>query len=456
MRDFQDPKKLPPKPASRPDGLNWLTRLRLFRRDMFSSQPERLYSAKMAQVRTPFFNSFLINTPDDVQRVLSAPNDQFPKSSIVSAGLRDLLGNSVFVANGAQWESARRMIDPVFEGGKIKASFPAIIAAGEDTIVRLSTCVGPIDIETEASRLAADVMFRVIFSKPIGDQDAEQVFAAFQTYQRSQPLWNLADILRLPAWIPRFRSRHAKQAAAQIRKLLGTLIDQRYRMQQPWPNDLLTGLFEAVDGNKKKPFTRNELIDQVAIFFLAGHETSASALSWALYLIASHPEAQDRIAAEARLFDNSFACLSKLSFTRKVFRETLRLYPPVPMMLRDAGKPWTVRGRDVAKGSLVILSPWHLGRHKSLWEKPDAFDPDRWNDAVPKFASIPFSAGPRVCVGAGFAMAEGVTFLAQIMRAFEVHPMSGTDPVPVAHLTLRSKKGIFLHLSPRRSLANNG
>lgn len=449
MRDFQDPDQTPPKPASRPDRANWVTRLRLFRQDMFSSQPERLYTAKMAQVRTPLFHSFLINTPDDVQRVLTAPNEDFPKSGIVSAGLRDLLGNSVFVSNHAAWERARRMIDPVFEGGKVKASFPAIIAAGDDAIERLKRADGPTDIEAAASRFAADVMFRVIFSKPISDQDASEVFTAFQTYQRCQPLWNLADILQLPRWIPRFRSKQAKKAAVQIRQMLGALVDQRQNASHPWPNDLLTGLIQAIDINEKTSFTRDELIDQVAIFFLAGHETSASALSWALYLTANHPDAQSRMLKEAQNFDNTFASLSKLRFTRNVFRETLRLYPPVPMMLRDAGKRWSVRGRDVAKGSLVILSPWHLGRHKQLWNAPDAFDPDRWDGTVPKFASIPFSAGPRVCVGAGFAMAEGVAFLAQIVGSFDLKPADGKLPVPVAHLTLRSKDGILITLSPR-------
>ncbi len=449
MRDFQDPNQRPPKPASRPVGASWLMRIKLFRRDMFSSQPERLYSAKMAQIRTPVLSSYLINTPDGVQSVLTSPNAVFPKSSIVSAGLRDLLGNSVFVSNGASWERARRMIDPVFEGGKVKASFPAIIAAGEETLNRLGQRTGAINIETEASQFAADVMFRVIFSKPISDQDASEVFEAFQTYQRSQPLWNLADILRLPTWIPRFRNKQAKRAAMQIRQMLGAIVDQRFDMPKPWPDDLLTGLIEADEEIEQKPFNRDELIDQIAIFFLAGHETSASALSWALYLIATHPAVQERLTNEAAEFDQTFASLSKLRFTRNVFRETLRLYPPVPMMLRDAGKAWSVRGRNVAKGSLIILSPWHLGRHKLYWHAPDAFDPDRWDNAVPKYASIPFSAGPRVCVGASFAMIEGVAFLAQFLRRFQIDPIAENVPIPVAHLTLRSKDGIFLKLTQR-------
>ena len=197
------------------------------------------------------------------------------------------------------------------------------------------------------------------------------------------------------------------------------------------------------------------MVDQVAIFFLAGHETSASALAWALYLLAMSPDSQDRVAAEAVTLPPApdFSALSRLKFTRDVFRETLRLYPPVPMMVRENAKAEQLRDRAVAPGAQIVLSPWHLHRHERLWQNPDGFDPDRWSreetKACARDAYMPFSAGPRVCTGAGFAMVEGTLLLAQLIRAYRFEVVPNDTPVPVAHLTVRAKDGIRLRLSRR-------
>jgi cytochrome P450 len=197
------------------------------------------------------------------------------------------------------------------------------------------------------------------------------------------------------------------------------------------------------------------MVDQVAIFFLAGHETSASALAWGLWLLAANPEVQEKVATEGAAFgdDPQFSDLSKLRYTKDVFRETLRLYPPVPMMVRETTCPERFRARDVPVGSQIVLSPWHLQRHERFWDNPDAFDPDRFKADNGKQclrdAYIPFSSGPRVCTGAGFAMVEGPMLLAMIARAYKLRVVANKTPVPVAHLTVRSQDGIWLELEKR-------
>lgn len=210
------------------------------------------------------------------------------------------------------------------------------------------------------------------------------------------------------------------------------------------------------DPETGRRFDTAEMVDQVAIFFLAGHETSASALAWSLYLLATHPDWQDRVAREARaeLTDaQDFGQIGRLKLTRAVFREALRLYPPVPMMVREARCPVRLRDRDAPKGAQIVLSPWHLHRHERIWDHPDAFDPGRFDTdngkAGLRGAFIPFSAGPRVCPGAGFAMVEGPLLLAQLLRAYRVTAMRDRVPEPVAHLTVRARNGIWLSLSPR-------
>ena len=449
---------IPPKPRTRPDRVSLLQYLRLFRRDILSAQPARLYRAWMAEFRTPFFRSYLCNDPALVGLVLKARPDDFPKSNRVREGLSPLLGQSVFLTNGEAWQRQRRIIDPAFEGGKVKEAFPAMRAAALSARDRIARQAGKaLEIESEASHGAADVIFRILFSIPIENEIAARVFSQFRNHQRSQPLLNRAAFVPLPGWFPRFHRRAARRTAMEIRTLIARLVDERMKDIHAGtaPADLATKIMTTVDPATGTGFDADEMIDQVAIFFLAGHETSASALAWALYLLAADQEAQEKVAREVNgIKDNlEFSDISRLEFTRNVFREALRLYPPVPMMVRENRHPETFRARDVRRGSQIVVSPWHIHRHERIWDNPDAFDPDRWRAPEARQSVrqgfLPFSAGPRVCPGAGIAMIEGVLFLALLVRDLRFSPAGGQDPVPVAHLTVRAKDGIMLAVHRR-------
>ncbi|MEM1388106.1 MAG: cytochrome P450 [Pseudomonadota bacterium] len=446
----------PPKPAGRAARVSLWRYASLFRRDILSAQPDRLYRAWMAEFRTPFFRSFLINQPDLVRAVLNERPMDFPKSERVGAGLRPLLGNSVFLSNGETWLRQRRIIEPAFAGGRLRETFPAMRDAAEAAVARLKP--GAVEVEEAASFAAADVIFRTLFSIPIEDRVAARVFAAFRAYQRAQPILNPAALLPLARWMPRVHRREARMAAREIRRLIEELVAERARAIAAGtaPDDLATKIMTTVDPVTGARLPPDEMVDQVAIFFLAGHETSAAALAWGLYLLALYPEAQARVAAEAAGFDGEFSSLARLRFTRDVFRETLRLYPPVPMMVRETTRQERFRDRAVPRGAQVVISPWHLHRQNRLWERPDAFDPDRFQtengQARLRDAFIPFSSGKRVCTGAGFAMAEGVVLLATLVRAFRFERIAGCDPVPVAHLTVRARDGIHLRVTPRAAV----
>lgn len=430
---------------------------KLFKQDILSAQPARLYRAWMAEFRTPFFRSYLVNQPNLVKTVLKDRPDEFPKSERVSEGLKPLLGNSVFLTNGEVWKKQRRIIDPAFEGGRLRDTFPAMWSAAEAAVERLKSQTGrDIEIEEETSHAAADVIFRTLFSIPIEHELASQVFSEFRSYQRSQPILNIAALVPLPRWMPRFFSRKTKDTAASIRALISQLTKERMAAIEAGtaPDDLATKIMTTTDPETGERFTAEEMVDQVAIFFLAGHETSASALAWTLYLMALYPDWQEKLAEEAKALEGpDFSVMSRLKLSRDVFRESLRLYPPVPMMVRESKCPVEFRDRNVAKGSQIVLSPWHLHRHERLWDNPDGFDPTRWQSENGKQcmreAYMPFSAGPRVCTGAGFAMVEGPLILSMILRDFKIEAVKGREPVPVAHLTVRSKDGIWLRLTPR-------
>jgi len=446
---------LPPKPASRPGRVSLWRYMRLFRRDILSAQPERLYRAWMAEFRTPFFRSFLINQPDLIEEILKTRPMDFPKSDRVGEGLRPLLGQSVFLTNGETWARQRRIIDPAFEGGRLREVLPEMQAAGLAAVDRMSP--GVQDIEPAMSHAAADVIFRTLFSIPIEDEIATGVYRQFRAYQRSQPILNAAAFLPLPRWVPRGHRAGTLRAARAIRTLIGDLTRRRVDeiAAGTAPDDLATKILTARDPETGEGLSAAEMVDQVAIFFLAGHETSASALSWTLYLLARYSEWQDRVAEESDALsdDPGPGDIARLTLTRDVFREALRLYPPVPMMVREARCAGTFRGRPVRAGAQVVISPWHLHRHQRLWDNPDGFDPGRWRTengkACQRQAYIPFSVGARVCPGAGFAMMEGPLLLALFLRRFRFERVAGADPVPVAFLTVRSRDGIRLRVTRR-------
>jgi len=409
----------------------------------------------MAEFRTPFFSSYLVNQPELVDLVLKGRPMDFPKSARVSEGLKPLLGKSVFLTNGETWLRQRRIIDPAFEGGRLRESFSAMSAAADAAVERMPEGKG-IEIEEIASHVAADVIFRTLFSIPIEDNLARSVFYAFRDFQRSQPILNLAAFVPMPRWAPSFLPRQAKRKARLIRSLITRLVENRQSEIDAGvaPDDLATKIMTTRDPQTGALFSKDEMVDQVAIFFLAGHETSASALGWALYLLAEYPEWQSQLREEAIVTDlHDFASTSALRISKNVFREALRLYPPVPMMVREAACPEEFRGRQVKKGAQIVISPWHLHRHTRLWDNPDGFDPGRWTtengQKCQREAFIPFSAGKRVCSGAGFAMIEGTLLLSSLVKSFCFTPSVGMRPQPVAYLTVRSRDGIWLNVERR-------
>ncbi len=416
-------------PDSRPPGISILARWRRFRRDIFASQPERLYRAQMAELRAPRYRSFTVVQPEVARHVL-AEADAFPKSRVLARTLAPLLGRSVFVTNGPEWARGRAIIDPAFSGGRVRQMLPRMREAGERMLQGIAP--GVVEVEELTARVTADVILRAMFSRPIDDALAGEVFETFRAYQRVQPLASPIDVMRLPDWLP--RRRRGQREAARLRQVMARMLAARTGDEE----DMIARL---------GALSPEALLDNAVMFLLAGHETSASALSWALLCLALDPATQDRVVAEVGT--GEIPDFRQLPFTRDVWREVLRLYPPVPMLPRESAASTSLRDRPVRPGDPVILSPWHTGRSERVWDDPHAFDPDRWSRAVPSEAWFPFSAGPRICPGAGFATAEGVLFLAMIVQKWRVEPIEGDLPRPVAHLTVRSADGIRLRFTER-------
>lgn len=429
---------LPVKPAGRPPGARPLARWRAARRNLFGAMKDSLYGAKMAVVRTPLRDAFLVNQPDLAREVLARRPGDFPKARALTRPLSDLMGRGVFCAEGEDWARQRRMLAGCFDSGLARRADPAIRAAA-DTAVRRLAGGGEVEIEAATSRFAADVIFRLLFSRPVAAAEAAALYGALRRFQSAAPLVSAPELLNLPRLWPR-RGRAAGRA---VRAILRPHLERRARAVAAGaaPDDMATRMLSARDPETGVAFTLSEALDQAATICLAGHETSAGALAWALYLLAHDSASQNRVRAEAARGP------SEAGFTHDVIREALRLYPPVPLLARNCAGRETFRGVDVAPGSLILISPWHLHRHRDHWRDPDRFDPCRWADrAAARGPWLPFGAGPRACPGAGLAMAECAAFLRRIVLAFELAPGAQGAPKPTTQLTLRSETGVWLRL----------
>ncbi|MBX9924937.1 MAG: cytochrome P450, partial [Hyphomicrobiaceae bacterium] len=377
---------------------------------------------------------------------------------------------SIFVSNGAAWERHRRLMEPAFQQARIQDVFALMQDAAQALIARIDArmaTVAPgqaaeIAIDDEMTQYAGDIIFRTIYSEPLNEADAIRIFSAFETFQRLAYAHGMVGLLGLPLAILPGR-RRARDCAREIRSVLKSALDRRLdklRRGDPVPNnDILASLLTTTDPVTGTRFDDGELLDQIAMLFLAGHETSAAALGWTLYLVANDPDIQTRIQAEVDSLDGAdplqFADLRELNTTRNTFREAMRLYPPVAFLTRDVERDDKVDETTMPAGSSVFISLWLLHRHTAIWTKPHCFDPDRFatvdeREAI-RCAYLPFSAGPRVCVGAAFAMQEATLVLAELFRRYSFSPAPGHTPVPIARLTLRSDNGIKLQVQRRRN-----
>lgn len=439
------------------------------RRSWLDGLYERSYRMKMGEVHLPGLDLYMVNEPKLVRQVLVEEADTFPKHDLLGKALEPLLGESIFTTNGEQWQRQRGMMDQSFEQTRLKVVFPLMNAAATAMQERMNALPDGVttDLDLEMTHVTADIIFRTILSIPLEGDDARTIFQAFTRFQEMTPRLVIPVIFRLPRWLtPWYTAYKSKRAAKEIRSVLERFIRDRFDAHhQGKPgayDDILSSLLAAVDPDTGKGFSFDELVDQVAMLFLAGHETSASALAWSLYLISMSPDIQERMHQEAVAVMGSaapkYADIKNMELIRNVFRETLRLYPPVGFFARQATETRQMRDKTVPADASIVIAPWLIHRHRDLWERPDEFDPDRYvNDSAKeslKCAYLPFGLGPRVCMGASFALQEAGLILGTLVRRYRFEPVPGNTPQPVGRLTIRSENGIRMAVFKRKEQAD--
>lgn len=396
----------------------------------------------------------MVMDPDAIRRMLLENLDNYPKSNATKNLLKPAIGNSMFVAEGAEWRWQRRAAAPVFSHRNVTALGPVMSLAAQDCCDRLARGgKGAVNMMDEMVRTTFDVIAEVTFSGE-GSFDAVSVHNAIDAYIAEAGKISLLDMIGAPDWIPRPGRLTSGSAVRDMRRVADTAITERKARGPRDIPDLLDLLLEGVDPETKRSMNTAELRDNLLTFIVAGHETTALSLSWALYLLAFDTAIQDRARAEVQSVLQGRAAtgedVANLPFVRCIIDEALRMYPPAAIVSRTALEADTLCGRDIHPGDTVMIPIYALHRHEMLWDDPDAFRPNRFADrkAIDRYAYLPFGDGPRICIGASFAIQEAVIILATLLAQFKFHAVPGKDPDPVMILTLRPEGGVWLQAEP--------
>ena len=412
------------------------------------------FMIRVPYARTPIY---VVNCPKTINRVMKTEVDNYPKCDITTAALDGLVGDSIFTVSGDVWKRQHRMISQVFSKLKLSEVFSEMRKAIAESLDRIEANVGKtLNIDAEMAYVTADVIFRTMFSRPIDDSEAKLIFDEFGNYQNAIPHTTVWSLISSKSHNRKPLPSKAMKAAGRIRDVILQLLAER-RSGAVRHDDICQIISDCRDPEDGTPFTDQEALDQIAFFFLAGHETSASALTWAFICLSGDKAIADRVAEEAQAVaaDDfvSFSDRGRLSTTRAVFREALRLYPPVAFFGRRAIDPGKLRSFEIAPDSLIVVSPWIVQRHRKFWAFPEQFVPDRFlSDEYGQQQAgtwMPFGYGPRVCTGAAFATMEAELILSEICKRYHLKVRHPEEIRAASRLTVKPRDNVPVFVERR-------
>jgi cytochrome P450 len=401
---------------------------------------------------------FLVNEPAAIKRVLLDNVANYEKTEITRRILEPGLGKGLITLEGDTWKAHRRTMSPAFDLRSVASYTPIMTAAAEELVAEWSA-LDPntgVDVSDSMMEVTLKIISRTMFSSDSDDIMSIMGHAAGRYQATVRP--NILDLLRVPLWLAGLgRNKAAHRAFAEFDTVIDRLIGSRVRDTHGAPKDLLARLIAARDEHTGVGMSAQEVRDHIVTMFMAGHETTAMAMTWAWYLLSQHPVQEAKLHAELQTVlggrPPTHDDLGKLTYSRMVIEESMRIYPTVPAMEREALADDTLAGRPVPKGSTVLIVPWVLHRHHKLWKNPGRFDPERFSPeqsaARPRFSYLPFGGGKRICIGAAFAIAEATILLATLAQHFQPRLVPGHRVDPQGLITLRARHGMKMLLSPR-------
>jgi cytochrome P450 len=443
----------------RPNGpVSFWRFLREVRENLLAIYPREAESEDIIARRLLWRRVFIINEPSAVRRVLTDNAQNYTVSELSRRVLEPGLGRGLLTSEGEAWRRQRRIVAPAFDPRSIAGYSPIMTNVTRELLATWDALpdFGEVDVAAAMMLVAMQIVSRALFSSDSNEiaNVIERGVGEYQTTVRP----GLLDLLHIPQWLTRFVSPQRSEA---IFDELDRLVDKLLRSHDSTAEreDLLARLIAARDSQPHDGMTAQEVRANIVTVFMAGHETTAQALSWTWYLLSQHPEAEVRLHDELAVVLAGRAPrhedLANLRYTRMVIEESLRLYPPAHTLAHQSVAADEVLGHRIPAGATVLIVPWLLHRKPSLWERPDRFEPERFaperSAARPRFAYIPFGAGPRVCIGAAFAMQEALIILATIAQRYRLHLKPGYPVEPQGLITLRPRYGLRMLLERRPS-----
>jgi unspecific monooxygenase len=424
------------------------------RHSVIDTWGQRAYEEDIVQGRFFGHSSFILNTPDTIRHVLVDNYESYTRTPAGIRVLRPVLGEGLLIAEGRAWKHQRRTLAPAFTPRAVAPLVPHMIAVTDETIAKLGQTIGePVDLRGVMQRMTLEIAGRTMFSIGMG-RHGPTLRDFVMEYGARLARAHLLDLLLPLGWPSpqdfaraRFRKRWTKFVAMLMaeRRAAGKSEGAPLR-------DLFDLMGAARDPETGACFSDEQLGDEVATMILAGHETTATALFWSLYLLALDPETQQQLAAEAQgATVNGALDIDRLKFTRAVVDETMRLYPPAFLIARAAIAPDMVAGRPVRAKDVILIAPWLLHRHEKLWRDPNAFIPSRFMPPSPspdRFAYLPFGVGARVCIGAHFALVEATLALAKLIGAFRVTLLDKEPVMPLGVVTTQPDRSPMFRVVP--------
>jgi cytochrome P450 len=447
---------VPPAPIPRKTPPSTLEMIRIVYRNPLELWGEPSYNEPWISVNGVGGPLVIANDPALIRHVLVDNAKNYKMAAVRQKILRPILRDGLLTAEGETWKRSRKAMAPMFTPRHIFGFAPAMLERTRAFAERYEAG-GTVDIAHDMTLLTYDILAETLFSGEIAGEPgsfAKWIDRLFETMGRVDPL----DLLRAPDWLPRITHWRGRKTIAYFRKIVADTIKLRTDKidagKGSIPKDFLTLLLKAEgpDG-----LTRSEVEDNVITFIGAGHETTARALGWTLYCLAEAPWEREPIEKEIdavlKREPDPVKWLELMPLTRAAFEEALRLYPPAPSINREPIEPETWRNLAIPRYATVLMMPWTIHRHRKLWDKPDAFMPSRFHpgnrDKIDRYQYLPFGAGPRVCIGASFAMQEAVIALAVLLSQYRFDTTPETKPWPVQKLTTQPQGGLPMRVTRR-------
>jgi cytochrome P450 len=452
---------VPPRVQPPPRPLKGLAFLAAFVRNPLEVAPQAVYEQDLLANDLGSVQRLWITAPALVKAVLLDEREKFQKLSQIRL-LSPLLGRGVLTSEGADWKWQRQAVAPMFRHQDLLGYVPAFVRATEALVERWraapSGAAQPID--RDMTRVTFEVISATLL--PSADRTVGPVLEeSMHAFQAAGGWGQLYAMIGAPSWLPRPGLVSGGRAIRTLRSAVAAMLRER-RAQDAAPggspDDLMHRLIRAKDPESGQTMNEEQLIDNLLTFYLAGHETTARALAWTLYLVARSPEWAAALEEEVERVTGGgpveSAHIERLLLVQQVLKESMRLFPPVPMLARQCVAATKLGDVAVAPGSTVVMPIYAIHRHRQRWEDPDAFDPQRFaperEEKISRYQYLPFGAGPRICIGMAFAMIEATAMLATLVQKARFAPVAGRDPYPVARVTLLPGGGLPLQVRLRR------